>query len=704
MALAVLEWLDVDESRVLFRIDPGTNTHYQLKVGREVRTDEDGEIVDDVYFTQPLTPIGAGDGGDLFGSAQEISMPLARFESGRAFAQLLTCKAGGRAQAVSDVVPLPGLHAGAVPEAAGFSLAQSGARMNMPSPRPQARRVPNRSAPLSRQASLDSLLGELVKVATPVVTNLLKGAITVGTEGAAGNAAASPAGAPIEIIGQILNAVLTALSDPTKQAASTSPVSKSKSMSGMIKADNRFVCGRAARYSEPFIFGIDDALIASLAGPVLQVLPQLMNAANQKRIELKKADNQLVAGILSDINKRLMMDKVLEAQAAAHAQGPAAVLTPEQLKVLSDLLQQLPAAQPGPLTAQASLTASLNVAPVSAEPPHSLSNRAMLTFTFGPAVQWNGREEAVFDRNRGVVLKPRLIVGEPAPKEPLPKAILKLVLQDSQNVDLRVEKTFKLKSLMPNSAIDCAFEAAELAQLPPNTRVTALGELRWRSRSGREIRAYGSAAFVLVGKYFLKERGAETSAERELTDMTQFRAFWNKIWEAPVLDSARANGEDRKYSWELRVNTRYSTLLTATHESNGFMETKLLIEPETPDGVIKSVTGRMKAGMELSVAELNKLIPLWKGPPVLDAAKLEALNARPFLDDVAREFKYEFKLRGRAGQNGMIWVVPTFKLFSLTVSTISNCDDTGQAIATADEELQFPLPVAARLIGLKSAA
>ena len=75
------------------------------------------------------------------------------------------------------------------------------------------------------------------------------------------------------------------------------------------------------------IFGIDDALIASLVGPILQVLPQLMNAANQKRIELKKADNQLMGGILTDINKRLMMDKLLEAQKAAQAQGPAAPIS-----------------------------------------------------------------------------------------------------------------------------------------------------------------------------------------------------------------------------------------------------------------------------------------------------------------------------------------------------------------------------------------
>jgi hypothetical protein len=326
----------------------------------------------------------------------------------------------------------------------------------------------------------------------------------------------------------------------------------------------------------------------------------------------------------------------------------------------------------------------------------------MLNFSFAPAVQWNGEARPIFDKNRSLVLRPRLTVMEPAPKAPLPKAILKLVLQDAGNPAVRHEKIFKLKNLLPNATIECAFEPGELAHLPPNTLFAVLAELRWpNANRDREIRALGASEIVLVDKYFLKARGPEMSAERELTDMTRYRPFWNKIWEAPVLDGA--GGGAKKYTWELNVTTRYSCLLSSGHDANGIMETKMLKEADDPDNLTLNIRGRMKAGIELSLSELNKLIPLWNGLPVLDAARLEALSAHAFLAEATREFKYNFRLKGRAGQNGMIWVIPVFKLFGLTLSRASAADETGQVTATADEDVQFPLPVAARLIGLKSA-
>lgn len=122
------------------------------------------------------------------------------------------------------------------------------------------------------------------------------------------------------------------------------------------------------------------------------------------------------------------------------------------------------------------------------------------------------------------------------------------------------------------------------------------------------------------------------------------------------------------------------------------------------DSLIQMVRGRMKAGIELSVAELNKLTPGWQGHTALDAAKLEALNSPVFLDEAAREMKSPLKLKGRAGQGGMVWAIPTFKLFGLTLSAVAGADSNGQVNATTDETVSFPLPVAARLIGLKSAA
>lgn len=703
MALALLEWVDADDANVTFRLDTGTNTHYELKLGNAVRHDGADDWVDQVYFSTPTLQHEAG--GLLFDSAAELQIPKGRFH-GTAYAQLTSSKAGGRAQAHSDVI--------AIPEA---SIMQSVSRLRSPASlaRPASlgaepafrpvRSIANRSSAVARAASIETLLGEIVKLAAPLVMNLLKGPPTApANSGANGSVSAVPGGLPAEGLMQVLQSILGAFAAPV---GGPPVLSKGTSRRARpARTGNRFVEGPAAHYTEPFIFGVDDVLIASLVGPVLQVLPQLLNAANQKRIELRKSDNALAGGILSDINKRLMLGKLLDAQNAAQAQGPAAPITPEQLKAVADLLAQLPtdgAAPALPAAAQPAVMAkSLSTEP---DVPHQLSDRALIDFSFGPLLAWNGSSKPVFDRNHSLVLRPRFSVAEPTPKAPLAKAILTLVLHDSAHPEVRVEKRFNLRDLLSNTAIECKFEPPELSHLPPNCCVTLLAQLRWRHpRTGRETRALGASEIVFVDKTFLKERGGEVSAARELTDMTLYRAFWNKVWEAPVLDQARGQtGERKKLLWELNMHAKYVAMLSASHDSNAMMQTRVLAEADDPQSGTLGVRGRMKAGIELSLAELNKLIPLWNGAPALDPSKLQALSAGPFLEQAARECKASFKLKGRAGEAGMVWVVPIFKLFGLTLSNVTAADDSGQVTAASDELVQFPLPVAARLIGLKSA-
>jgi hypothetical protein len=705
MALAILDLVDADETQVTFRIDTGTNTQYQLQVGSDMHQEAGAELLDDVYYTAPARQVEGGAG--FFATSREVSVPLASIERGRSFAQLVTSKTGGKAHARSRVVRLSGaalLQSQSI--ASSLSVGFSGARVMSPlqAYRP-ARQVAHRGVALSRQASLESLLGEIVKIASPIVLNLLKDLPTAVPGTAASSSGANQAaagGLPIETLVAILRSLIGSGAPP---GAVVPSVAKSLTGSG----GNRFSPGSGASFVKPFIFGIDDALIASLVGPVLQALPQLMNAANQKRLDLKKSDNALMGGILSDINKRLMMEQLADAQRAAQAQGPAAPITDEQLQALAALVGQLPAQSPTAGGAAAPATSMLPLArpkTLSAEaPPPDLSAKALLAFDFATRVEWNGAPEPVFDRTKPLTLKPRFTVIEPAPKAPLPKAILKVAVYDPANPATRYEKTLKLKDVLANSTMECRFDAGELAHLPPNCLLSVVGELRWKgARSGRETRALGSCEIVLVDRYFIKSRGAETSTERELKDMEKFRPFWNKVWEAPVLDGLRGGSDKPKYVWELNVNARYTTLLTGGHDANGVMETKLLTEADDPGRPTLSVHGRMKAGMELSLTELNKLTALWDGVPTLEAPKLDALRARSFLDDAAREFKYNFKLKGRAGQAGLIWVVPVFKLFGLTLSSVVAADDTGQVSATTEEDVQFPLPTSARLIGLKSDA
>jgi hypothetical protein len=112
-----------------------------------------------------------------------------------------------------------------------------------------------------------------------------------------------------------------------------------KSLSAsMALGENRFVAARRTEWSKPFIFGIDDALLGAVAGPLLNVLPQLVNAANQQRLQTQQADNKLVTDALAQVNQRMLMEQLLAAQ--QKAQG-------DQAAQLATLQQQLQAGRGG---------------------------------------------------------------------------------------------------------------------------------------------------------------------------------------------------------------------------------------------------------------------------------------------------------------------------------------------------------------------
>jgi hypothetical protein len=698
MALAILELIDFGSATASFNIDTGTNRLYVLKVGRSFINRSGIDWIDELtYATPPATNENAA---NLFHSSKEVTLPAARFSDGARFVQLFSFKSPDhRSPAFSKVVEIPGRIA--VP--ARLPIRSYRAAMSLTATFAHARRVPARTAAdaVARSASIDDLLASVVKLASPIVENLLKsgggdtGKDKSGGGGGGGGGAGGGAGGS-DGLAKVLAVLLRSLFGDSGGAAGASgaaspSVAKSMSMNGAARA-NRFADRDLAH---PFIFGVDDALIGALAGPILQALPQLLNAVNQQKIQSKQADNRLVSDLVSDVNRRMILQQLAAAQPAAGSGAPAAN-SPEVAKLLA-LLQQAPApggAAPAPAVGQ-SLTMS---EPAGA----TLSSRAVLAFQLGDPLTWNGLQRPLFAKGGNLTLKLALNVGSPAPKSPLPRAIIKVVFKDAADHSVLLEKTFKQKGIAAGAALPLDFSAAELAPLPGNKPLELIAEMRWLTAAG-EYKALGSSEILLVGKYLLKSQGAATATEVELTDMKRFRPFWNKLWESPVLDgSGKASGDDAKYLWELDVNAKYSVVLAPEHESNGLMETKLLKAAADPESLSQRTAGRMKAGIELSLSELNKLLPLWSGQAVLEPAKLEALATAEFAKANAAELITTLKLSGRSGERGMVWAVPVFNLIECTLSSVSKTDDSGQVTALADETIRFPLPVSVRLIGLKS--
>jgi hypothetical protein len=426
-----------------------------------------------------------------------------------------------------------------------------------------------------------------------------------------------------------------------------------------------------------------------------------MNSANQRRVQMKQADNKMVSDLVSAVNQRMMMANVLDAQKQAGS-GPATADAGDLAKLLDLLKQVAPNAAPAGENAQpASVAKSLSVP----QDPSILSRSAVLAFDGLKPIAWSGHDRVVFSKNGAIVLKVKLAVADPAPSKPIPKAIFKFTFKLPSNQDVVVEKSFKQKNVLPNNAIEFSFSRDELSKIPINTPVTVFAEIRWQAAGGtREYKALGSTDILFANQYLLKEQGGPVSEEKELTDMQRYRTFWNKVWESPVPDaSRRRNGDgNTKKLWALDATMKYEVHLTPEHDTNGLMPTRLVRSEGDREELTDRTEGKMKAGIELSVGELAKLRSLWDNQPPLSSEQLEAFNSAAFALDNQRECVRSLQLKGKARERAMVWVIPVFKLFDCTLAKVQGTDEMGQVTVIGDEKITFPLAVAARVIGLKS--
>lgn len=484
MALAILQLLAFEKGDVRFNIDTGTNRYYQLKIGRSSQHKYGIDWVDEVFFS---THVSINDrGGNLLNSSKDISIPINNFNKGNAYVQLFSFKtAEGKSPAFSRVVKVPMGFGVPVREPTNFvpsfSIPESMKTtepFNPPFKPP--RKIPCRtySDVYAHQASLEDLLAGIINLAAPTILNLRNGVQNLSRQNEPSRPIVSNGTmAPANLLTLLLNTILGSVS-----GTAGSSTSQQQSLNGSSVYDNRFLNIQNSQFSRPFIFGIDDALLGTLIGPVVQLLPQLLNAANQRRVQMKQADNKLVTDILSEVNRRMLLEQLLQAQ----RQGPVGEQpgNAADLNQLIQLLQQMPAAQQQGATGTSFQPAAIPVTKsltLEAGYSSTLSSKAVVSFVTAEPVPWNGMQKVLFAKNQGLQLKVQLNVTDPVPKTPLPKAILKIIFKDSSNQSIYYEKTFKQKDVSPNSVMTLPFSQNELSHLPVNRTIGLFAEVRWLS-------------------------------------------------------------------------------------------------------------------------------------------------------------------------------------------------------------------------------
>ncbi len=698
MALALIDFIEFDKNRARFNIDTGTNNFYKLKIGKS-KTEVSGvKWVDEIIHATPLKNFNQA--ANLLNTNREIALPANYFNNNGIYVQLFSFKNQmGKSPAFSRIVTMP---ANLSDDNRAEFLSMQHSMNNDPMLYGQlndCRSITGVNGQYAYQTGFEDLLGRIIQVAGPIITNLLKANQNNQSSPAANSGAQSPVG----LLNAILNSLLNGFG-----TAQVNNVSRPQSLYDNDTNENRFAGDSQTQFSQPF-FAF--AALIPLLGPIIQALPGLLNASAENRLKMRQENNKLTTDIFSDVNKRMMLLQILQHMPENASAGNTDV---NQLMQMIQQMPEAPAATPAASAPSASVPALAALAPLApVSISHSLSNKTkysaslsastILNFEFSKTTTWNGLEKNIFSHGSDLKLSLKLAVAGAIPKNPLAKAILKICFRDMKTGKNYLEKTFKQKNVLPNTPIELSFSKEESSIVPANVPVNVFGEMRWQTRSGKEIKALGTAEIILSSQYFIRESGRPVSDERELKDVKVYKSFWNKVWESPVMDAANQRDPDKKkYRWSLDANGKYSYSLTAQHDSNGVSDTKFLSGEADTESLTEKTEGRLKAGMELSISELNKLSALWDGQTLMPQEKLLAFKNDLFANNNSAEFIFNFKLDGSSRERGMIWVVPVFKLFEFNLSKVKETNEGGQVTAVEEEKIQFPLPVAARILGLKS--
>lgn len=678
MALALIDFVDFRNNHALFNIDTGTNNFYKLKIGKSKTEISGVKWIDDIIHATGLKRLNSAT--NYLNSSKNISLPANYFNEKENLVQLFTFKSEtGKSPAFSRIISVPENYVGSdSPDFISMSMSKNDVMLT--EQLNQCRFIENPGQPFSYQAGIEEWLGKIIKLVT-------------SSHGSTSNQQL-----PLGLLNTIMNNLLNGFSSvPLNNAASAFSISDESNV------ENRFGEKRQQEYSKPFIAF---AALIPLIAPLVQALPELMKASNEGKLNARKETNANSRAVFDSVNQRLMLLQLLQHMPQTGGNLP-------DINQLLQMVQASPEAQaataatppapPAPPTPPAPPAVGLSVGQQYTYYSSALSTGSVLSFEFGNKTNWNGVMTNLFIIGADITLSIKLLVQTAAPKTPLPKAIVKISFKEQGSGKTLFEKTIKQKNVLPNILMDFVLTKEELAIVPVNTKIDIYGEMRWRTSSGKEIKALGTAEMVLSSEYFISDYGKATGDEVELKDINVFKAFWNKVWEAPVLDAVnQKNPDNKKFRWSLDTTGKYTYTLTPHHDSNGISETKFILSEKDTESVIEKTQGRFKSGMELSISELGKLHSLWANQSLLPNEKLIAFRNGAFAKANAKEFISTFKMDGSSNERGMIWVIPVLRLFEFKLCSVKSNHTNGQVAEFVEEDVTFPLPVAARIIGLKT--
>ncbi|MFT3877536.1 MAG: hypothetical protein QM708_14115 [Propioniciclava sp.] len=684
--------MDDDGRTITLQVDTGTNPLARALLGLEVRDLDGIAVVDQPYWVGPwvrneragrhldTTMRLAFDRGAVRERGTLVQVQTAKDESGRsrAFSRAERLGAGGGSPVL-----------GRAPSEDRAMTASSSPARTMPEPLRTGVAHRTAAGAFSRAASLDDLLGSLVRAAAPLLRDLLGGtgaASLVTPEvlgellrtvlGATGTVPAPAAASAPTIIAPTITAPATPTTGATtpQPPAAQAPAATAETASVVAQAPAEYLFSTPASVRPQWR---SSAIAQAQAWPAAtppSVLPLLLNALAMRHASCREAATPLASAL--DPRTRMRLLQLL--RSAGEDDAWAEVI---------GILQARPVSAPEGTPVWFAQSASTSPAPQDA----GRASRALLTPVQAPALDRPGGARVVYAPTQTVSLRFRLDVPADGPATPLPRAILELSVREPGTSTVLLSRTERLTEIAPGGVFAVTLSGHDIAALPQEVDLDVVAELRWPTSSGVH-RSVCASRVVVAAPCTVRTVGDRVGAPIELTDMPRYRTFWNRVW-------TTQDGDDAAL-WGFDSAVRYSVLLTAG-ETNGLMQTRTA--PGTPAGGVRKVTsGRVKAGIEVAVPELNALLALWPGHGPLDAVDVTAFRSPAWLSTQGGDATVNVRFEGRRRTRGALWAVPVIELRTFTVGAPAEVDAHGQVLSMADRQVAFPVVQAIRLLGLTS--
>ncbi len=757
MALAILKYIGSSEGQHAFEADTGTSAYYQYKTGKSKRKYQGLELLDEVVYQSAVLKVPLRR-RDPFNTKFVLNVPSTAIDRSTRFVQLSSFRGPDQTSpSVSEVVtvhPVMNDLNGDFKLPKMMTLTHANGHATKGKSRIQCERAPMRlkESSVSEAMFFNALLGGLPQLLTNALPAI--GKIIPGLQ-----KALPVVEKVLPELGKIIPSDLQPGKEGVDQILKNISPETIKAIMEVVqgvnaKNDNSATQETAeaksvAKYSHDF--AIDPSALMQLAPLLEKVLsPESIKAIGDNPVQLFKAitdsavkfqtlDLEKVAKELPPLFPGSKLDKTVQSMAlrrrdriryseakiapALLAALPALmpllekVANPEMIKAIGEQpvkmfnaiadagiknqkmeLDHLEKINPGVddkgfdmIVASMSVKRSVGV-------KAKFSDAYAVEFADVKTIQIGGKDKVVYDRRQKLHIPFKITTSaKTKTTSQIARSIVQVIIQDGESMHVLMEKKFRMKDTPVGVIVSgVTLESEDLAKLPLNRDLKVELSLNWKNKDKVEG-TFKNHYIWLTDGYVFQRSGKNIQQHFSLNDVSRFRNYWHKVWEGSPSSHER---------WKVDFECKYYYVINSKDTTIKKLETKKRLSDDSAredegSDYRRKISGKLKSGMEVSLAAYNELLTLHQLPP-LNGSQLGAFSGQDFAKESSVAARVSVDFRGRKGETVTLWTYPEGNIQSYILGKAASVDPSGMVTALQEEEVYFPKFSTVHFIGTKS--